>query len=83
MAKVFPHRKDSSYCLPKSIFLLSLNLLTVFHLPVSFQITIIHSRRALGVRFIDTGRVAYVKVTDLREIPSQFLREVIKIPPQV
>nr|E1C3S7.1 RecName: Full=Tudor domain-containing protein 7 [Gallus gallus] len=46
------------------------------------EITIIHSRRALGVRFIDTGRVAYVKVTDLREIPSQFLREVIKIPPQ-
>ncbi|XP_072215834.1 tudor domain-containing protein 7 isoform X2 [Excalfactoria chinensis] len=46
------------------------------------EITIIHSRRALGVRFIDTGRVAYVKVSDLREIPSQFLREVIKIPPQ-
>uniref|UniRef100_A0A8C9FEU5 Tudor domain containing 7 n=1 Tax=Pavo cristatus TaxID=9049 RepID=A0A8C9FEU5_PAVCR len=46
------------------------------------EITIIQSRRALGVRFMDTGRVAYVKVSDLREIPSQFLREVIKIPPQ-
>ncbi|XP_042685415.1 tudor domain-containing protein 7 isoform X2 [Centrocercus urophasianus] len=46
------------------------------------EITIIQSRRALGVRFVDTGTVAYVKVSDLREIPSQFLREVIKIPPQ-
>ncbi|XP_052557393.1 tudor domain-containing protein 7 isoform X2 [Tympanuchus pallidicinctus] len=46
------------------------------------EITIIQSRRALGVRFMDTGTVAYVKVSDLREIPSQFLREVIKIPPQ-
>uniref|UniRef100_A0A803YLF3 Tudor domain-containing protein 7 n=1 Tax=Meleagris gallopavo TaxID=9103 RepID=A0A803YLF3_MELGA len=47
------------------------------------EITIIQSRRALGVRFMDTGTVAYVKVSDLREIPSQFLRDVIKIPPQV
>ncbi|XP_019466253.1 tudor domain-containing protein 7 isoform X3 [Meleagris gallopavo] len=46
------------------------------------EITIIQSRRALGVRFMDTGTVAYVKVSDLREIPSQFLRDVIKIPPQ-
>ncbi|OXB81751.1 UNVERIFIED_CONTAM: hypothetical protein H355_010312 [Colinus virginianus] len=46
------------------------------------EITIIHSERALGVCFMDTGRTAYVKISDLREIPSQFLREVIAIPPQ-
>ncbi|NXJ08229.1 TDRD7 protein, partial [Odontophorus gujanensis] len=46
------------------------------------EITIIHSKRALGVCFMDTGRTAYVKISDLREIPSQFLREVIAIPPQ-
>ncbi|NXI63080.1 TDRD7 protein, partial [Anseranas semipalmata] len=46
------------------------------------EITIIHSRRALGVHFMDTGTVATVEVSDLREIPSQFLREVIAIPPQ-
>uniref|UniRef100_A0A8B9BPA1 Tudor domain containing 7 n=1 Tax=Anser brachyrhynchus TaxID=132585 RepID=A0A8B9BPA1_9AVES len=46
------------------------------------EITIIHSRRALGVCFVDTGTVATVEASDLREIPSQFLREVIAIPPQ-
>ncbi|OXB52702.1 hypothetical protein ASZ78_009330 [Callipepla squamata] len=46
------------------------------------EITIIPSKRALGVCFMDTGRTAYVKISDLREIPSQFLREVIAIPPQ-
>ncbi|XP_032062455.1 tudor domain-containing protein 7 isoform X1 [Aythya fuligula] len=46
------------------------------------EITIIHSRRALGIRFVDTGTVATVEASDLREIPPQFLREVIAIPPQ-
>ncbi|NXF62041.1 TDRD7 protein, partial [Ciccaba nigrolineata] len=31
---------------------------------------------------LDTGTVATVKVSELREIPPQFLREVIAIPPQ-
>uniref|UniRef100_A0A8B9PIE2 Tudor domain containing 7 n=1 Tax=Apteryx owenii TaxID=8824 RepID=A0A8B9PIE2_APTOW len=46
------------------------------------EITIVHSSRALDVQFMDTGTVASVKVSELREIPSQFLREVIAIPPQ-
>ncbi|XP_009071036.1 PREDICTED: tudor domain-containing protein 7, partial [Acanthisitta chloris] len=46
------------------------------------EIKIIHTRRALDVQFMDTGTVATVKVSELREIPPQFLREVISIPPQ-
>ncbi|XP_010137540.1 PREDICTED: tudor domain-containing protein 7, partial [Buceros rhinoceros silvestris] len=46
------------------------------------EIRIIHTRRALDVQFVDTGTVATVKVSELREIPPQFLREVIAIPPQ-
>uniref|UniRef100_A0A8B9GE51 Tudor domain containing 7 n=1 Tax=Amazona collaria TaxID=241587 RepID=A0A8B9GE51_9PSIT len=46
------------------------------------EIRIIHTRRALDVQFMDTGTVATVKVSELREIPPQFLREVIAIPPQ-
>ncbi|XP_027519485.1 tudor domain-containing protein 7 isoform X1 [Corapipo altera] len=46
------------------------------------EIKIIHTRRALDVQFMDTGTVATVKVSELREIPPQFLREVITIPPQ-
>uniref|UniRef100_A0A8D0FM48 Tudor domain containing 7 n=1 Tax=Strix occidentalis caurina TaxID=311401 RepID=A0A8D0FM48_STROC len=46
------------------------------------EIRIIHTRRALDVQFLDTGTVATVKVSELREIPPQFLREVIAIPPQ-
>lgn len=48
-----------------------------------FQIKIIHTRRALDVQFMDSGTVATVKVSELKEIPPQFLREVIAIPPQV
>ncbi|KAM9262716.1 tudor domain-containing protein 7 isoform 4-T4 [Morus bassanus] len=47
-----------------------------------YKIRIIHTRRALDVQFMDTGTVATVKVSELREIPPQFLREVIAIPPQ-
>ncbi|KAJ7397978.1 Tudor domain-containing protein 7 [Pitangus sulphuratus] len=47
-----------------------------------YKIKIIHTRRALDVQFMDTGTVATVKVSELREIPPQFLREVIAIPPQ-
>ncbi|KAJ7423158.1 Tudor domain-containing protein 7 [Willisornis vidua] len=47
-----------------------------------YKIKIIHTRRALDVQFLDTGTVATVKVSELREIPPQFLREVIAIPPQ-
>ncbi|NXP06855.1 TDRD7 protein, partial [Thinocorus orbignyianus] len=46
------------------------------------EIRLIHSRRALDVQFIDTGTAATVKTSELREIPPQFLREVIAIPPQ-
>ncbi|XP_006259310.1 tudor domain-containing protein 7 isoform X1 [Alligator mississippiensis] len=46
------------------------------------EITSVHSSRALDVQFMDTGTVASVKVTELREIPPQFLREIITIPPQ-
>ncbi|NXW48351.1 TDRD7 protein, partial [Nyctiprogne leucopyga] len=46
------------------------------------EIRIIHTRRALDVQFLDTGAVAAMKVSELREIPPQFLREVVAIPPQ-
>ncbi|NWU93511.1 TDRD7 protein, partial [Upupa epops] len=46
------------------------------------EIRIIHTRRALDVQFMDTGTTATVKVSELREIPPQFLRGVIAIPPQ-
>ncbi|NXH62351.1 TDRD7 protein, partial [Rhabdornis inornatus] len=46
------------------------------------EIKIIHTRRALDVLFMDSGTVATVKVSELKEIPPQFLREVIAIPPQ-
>ncbi|XP_074850599.1 tudor domain-containing protein 7 isoform X2 [Carettochelys insculpta] len=46
------------------------------------EITSVHSSRALDVQFMDTGTVASVKVSELREIPSQFLREIIAVPPQ-
>uniref|UniRef100_A0A8C8AUR4 Tudor domain containing 7 n=1 Tax=Otus sunia TaxID=257818 RepID=A0A8C8AUR4_9STRI len=56
-----------------------------YHFPCTWarvEIRIIHTRRALDVQFLDTGTVATVKVSELKEIPPQFLREVIAIPPQ-
>ncbi|XP_066037590.1 tudor domain-containing protein 7 isoform X3 [Chamaea fasciata] len=47
-----------------------------------YKIKIIHTRRALDVQFMDSGTVATVKVSELKEIPQQFLREIIAIPPQ-
>ncbi|XP_061874708.1 tudor domain-containing protein 7 isoform X1 [Colius striatus] len=46
------------------------------------EIRIVHTRRALDVQFMDAGTIATVKLSELREIPPQFLREVIAIPPQ-
>ncbi|XP_040273217.1 tudor domain-containing protein 7 [Bufo bufo] len=46
------------------------------------EITSVHSSRALDVQFLDSGTIASVKVSELREIPSSFLREIISIPPQ-
>ncbi|KAM4051058.1 tudor domain-containing protein 7 [Anomaloglossus baeobatrachus] len=46
------------------------------------QITSVHSSRALDVQFLDSGSIASVKVSELREIPSPFLRDLISIPPQ-
>ncbi|KAM8962185.1 tudor domain-containing protein 7 [Pelodytes ibericus] len=46
------------------------------------EITSVHSSRALDVQFLDCGTIASVKVSELREIPSHFLREILSIPPQ-
>ncbi|XP_053555989.1 tudor domain-containing protein 7 [Bombina bombina] len=46
------------------------------------EITSVHSSRALDVQFLDTGTIASVKVSELREIPTAFLRDFISIPPQ-
>uniref|UniRef100_A0A8C6ZHV4 Tudor domain-containing protein 7 n=1 Tax=Nothoprocta perdicaria TaxID=30464 RepID=A0A8C6ZHV4_NOTPE len=68
-----------------SLIIFPFFLTLIFNLKMfcfSFQITLVHSSRALDVQFLDTGTVASVKVSELREIPSQFLREVVAIPPQ-
>ncbi|CAJ0955859.1 unnamed protein product [Ranitomeya imitator] len=46
------------------------------------EITSVHSSRALDVQFLDYGSIASVKVSELREIPSRFIRDLISIPPQ-
>ncbi|XP_072010724.1 tudor domain-containing protein 7 [Engystomops pustulosus] len=46
------------------------------------EITSVHSSRALDVQFLDSGTIASVKVSELREIPFPFLRDLISIPPQ-
>ncbi|KAM9330653.1 tudor domain-containing protein 7 [Gastrophryne carolinensis] len=46
------------------------------------EITSVHSSRTLDVQFLDSGTIASVKVSELREIPSPFLRDLISIPPQ-
>ncbi|KAG8455008.1 hypothetical protein GDO86_001287 [Hymenochirus boettgeri] len=46
------------------------------------EITSVHSSRALDVQFLDSGTIASIKVSELREIPHQFLRDIISIPPQ-
>ncbi|KAF5917771.1 hypothetical protein HPG69_013608 [Diceros bicornis minor] len=46
------------------------------------EIANVHSSRALDVQFLDSGTVASVKVSELREIPPRFLQEMIVIPPQ-
>ncbi|KAM5258493.1 tudor domain-containing protein 7 isoform 1-T2 [Hipposideros larvatus] len=46
------------------------------------EITNVHSSRALDVQFLDSGTVTSVKVSELREIPSRFLQEMVAIPPQ-
>uniref|UniRef100_A0A8C6Y3E6 Tudor domain-containing protein 7 n=1 Tax=Naja naja TaxID=35670 RepID=A0A8C6Y3E6_NAJNA len=46
------------------------------------EVISVHSSRTLDVRFMDTGTVASVKVLELMQIPSIFLRETIAVPPQ-
>ncbi|XP_063311350.1 tudor domain-containing protein 7 isoform X1 [Pelobates fuscus] len=46
------------------------------------EITSVHSSRALDVKFLDSGTIASVKVSELREIPPQFLRDIFSISPQ-
>ncbi|KAG8595209.1 hypothetical protein GDO81_001446 [Engystomops pustulosus] len=46
------------------------------------EITSVHSSRALDVQFLDSGTIASVKVSELREIPFPFLKDLISIPPQ-
>ncbi|XP_069486468.1 tudor domain-containing protein 7 isoform X2 [Ambystoma mexicanum] len=47
------------------------------------EITCVHSSRAIDIQSLDSATINTVKVSDLREIPPQFLRELITIPPQV
>uniref|UniRef100_A0A3B4ECD3 HTH OST-type domain-containing protein n=1 Tax=Pygocentrus nattereri TaxID=42514 RepID=A0A3B4ECD3_PYGNA len=42
----------------------------------------LHGSRVLDVRFVDLGLPASLEVSELREIPPAFLRELITIPPQ-
>uniref|UniRef100_A0A6Q2XHN8 Tudor domain-containing protein 7 n=1 Tax=Esox lucius TaxID=8010 RepID=A0A6Q2XHN8_ESOLU len=46
------------------------------------EITNLHGSRVLDIRFVDLGVPASVEVTELREIPPPFLRELAVIPPQ-
>ncbi|NP_001084569.2 tudor domain-containing protein 7 [Xenopus laevis] len=46
------------------------------------EITNVHSSRALDVHFLDSGTIASVKVSELKEIPPPLLRDLISIPPQ-
>ncbi|KAM8899123.1 tudor domain-containing protein 7B isoform 3-T6 [Spinachia spinachia] len=46
------------------------------------EINNLHGRRVLDILFIDVGVQASVEVFELREIPSQFLRDLLAIPPQ-
>ncbi|XP_058158618.1 tudor domain-containing protein 7 isoform X2 [Dasypus novemcinctus] len=46
------------------------------------EIANVHSSRTLDIQFLDSGTVASVKVSELREIPARFLQEMISIPPQ-
>ncbi|XP_018410612.1 PREDICTED: tudor domain-containing protein 7 [Nanorana parkeri] len=46
------------------------------------EITSVHSSRTIDVKFLDSGTIASVKVSELKEIPSQYLRDIISIPPQ-
>ncbi|XP_036186195.1 tudor domain-containing protein 7 isoform X4 [Myotis myotis] len=51
-------------------------------LEAHLQIMNVHSSRTLDVQFLDSGTVTSVKVSELREIPSRFLREMVSIPSQ-
>ncbi|XP_056156296.1 tudor domain-containing protein 7B [Lampris incognitus] len=46
------------------------------------EITNLHGSRVLDILFIDLGVQASVEVFELREIPPQFLRDLITTPPQ-
>ncbi|KAJ1205480.1 hypothetical protein NDU88_000914 [Pleurodeles waltl] len=47
------------------------------------EITSVHSRRAIDIQSLDSATINTVSVSDLKEIPPQFLHEMITIPPQV
>lgn len=46
------------------------------------EITNVHGTRVVDIIFLDTGIVASVAVTELREIPPPFLHDSVSIPPQ-
>ncbi|XP_067886384.1 tudor domain-containing protein 7-like [Heterodontus francisci] len=46
------------------------------------EITNVHGTRVVDIIFLDTGIVASVAVSELREIPSPLLQDSISIPPQ-
>ncbi|XP_067839419.1 tudor domain-containing protein 7-like [Heptranchias perlo] len=46
------------------------------------EITNVHGTRVVDIIFLDTGIVASVAVSELREIPSPLLQDSVTIPPQ-
>ncbi|XP_038660521.1 tudor domain-containing protein 7-like isoform X1 [Scyliorhinus canicula] len=46
------------------------------------EITNVHGTRVVDILFLDTGIVASVAVSELREIPSPLLQDSVSIPPQ-
>ncbi|KAM6971812.1 tudor domain-containing protein 7A [Aplochiton taeniatus] len=46
------------------------------------EITNLHGCRVMDIQFVDLGVPASVEITELREIPSVFLSDLLVIPPQ-
>ncbi|XP_072446186.1 tudor domain-containing protein 7-like [Chiloscyllium punctatum] len=46
------------------------------------EITNVHGTRVVDILFLDTGIVASIAVSELREIPSPLLHDFVSVPPQ-
>ncbi|XP_048449111.1 tudor domain-containing protein 7 isoform X2 [Rhincodon typus] len=46
------------------------------------EVTNVHGTRVVDILFLDTGIVASIAVSELREIPSPLLHDFVSIPPQ-